>query len=123
MHRLIHQHPVLNPSKNIMNRDNLKIFDLRHHFQNNEKRIGLIQSFHMAEKSLKTLYIKTSRLTLLKMASFPVMHGKGFVLTDLFLPYRTNIMHLAKLLAGVIGAISKHGRISLSVMLIGLLKF
>lgn len=32
-------------------------------------------------------------------------------------------MHLAKLLADVTGAMSKHGRISLSVRLTGLLKF
>jgi len=68
------------------------------------------------------LFIKTSRLTLLKMASFS-SHGEGFVLTDLFLPCRTNSIHLAKLLAGVTGAMSKRGRISLSVMLTGLLKF
>lgn len=76
----------------------------------------------MAKKGLNILFIKTSRLTVFKMASFS-SHGEGFVLTDLFLPCRTNSMYLAKLLAEVTGAMRKHGRISLSVMLTGLLKF
>lgn len=54
----------------------------------------------MAKNGLQILFIKISKLTLLKTAGFS-SHGKGSVLTDLFFPCRTNSVHLAKLLAGV----------------------
>lgn len=53
---------------------------------------------------------------------FPVM-AKDLWLTDLFFSCKTNSMHLAKPLAGVTGAMSKCGRIFLSVMPPGSLKF
>lgn len=73
-------------------------------------------------KSLDTLFTKTSKLTFLRITGFS-NHGEKFVLTDLFFPCKTNHMHLAKLLAGVNGAMGKRGRISSSVMLFGSLKF
>lgn len=46
MHRLIHQHPILHPSKNTIITENLKHFEQRHpHSQNNENNIGFNSEF------------------------------------------------------------------------------